>query len=286
MKNCIPSYFNNKQNSILLVLSTTIFAELFILIFTPFQSRLWVESDWQFLGWVSLVVLVAMGTIAISRTILYHYAKKHQISYARYGVWIFTEISIMSLIYTLFPLLVLSTFAEQKGLEFFQLFKEAFLDTAFILLIPYTIMILLFEVREKNAYIQHITGASSDYAQPDMYNFYDEKGELKLSAKPETIYYIESADNYVIIHYISTGKKEKLMIRNTLKNIEWRFRDTQLVRCHRSFIVNLSKVQIMRRQEGDVVLDFGEERVAPIPVSKGYGEKVISHFANRINPSN
>lgn len=278
MKNYVPSYLNNKQNSILLVLSTTVFTELFILIFTPFQSRLWVDSDWQFLGWVSLIVLVAMGVIAISRTILHKYAKKHEVSYTRYGVWIFLEISVISLIYTLFPLLVLPSFAEQKGLEFFQLYQGAFLDTTFTLLIPYTIMILIFEVREKNAQIQHLTGNTSDYAQPDMFNFYDEKGELKLSAKPETIYYIESADNYVVIHYASAGKQEKLMIRNTLKNIEWRFRDTQLIRCHRSFIVNLNKVQMMRRQEGEVVLDFGEERVPSIPVSKGYGEKVMSHF--------
>lgn len=281
MKNYVPSYFNSKQNTILLVLSTTVFAELFILIFTPFQSRLWVESDWQFLGWASLIVLVAMGIIAISRTILHKYAKKHEVSYNLYGMWIFMEVSAISLIYTLFPLLVLPNYAEQKGLEFFQLYKEAFLDTAFTLLIPYTIMILVFEVREKNAQIQHLTTSTSDYAQPDMYNFYDEKGELKLSARPETIYYIESADNYVIIHYISANKKEKLMIRNTLKSIEWQFHDTQLIRCHRSFIVNLNKVQMMRRQDGEVVLDFGEERIPPIPVSKGYGEKVISHFADK-----
>lgn len=278
MKNYVPSYFNNKQNTILLVLSTTVFAELFILIFTPFQSRLWVESDWQFLGWTSLIVLVAMGIIAISRTILHKYAKKHEVSYARYGMWIFLEISVMSLIYTLFPLLVLPAFAEQKGLEFFQLYKETFLGTAFILLIPYTIMILMFEVREKHVQLQRLSNSTSDYAQPDMYNFYDEKGELKLSAKPDTIYYIESADNYIIVHYMSAGKKEKLMIRNTLKNIEWRFHGTQLVRCHRSFIVNLNKVQMMKRQDNEVVLDFGEAHVAPIPVSKGYGEKVISHF--------
>lgn len=113
----------------------------------------------------------------------------------------------------------------------------------------------------------------------DMYNFYDEKGELKLSVKPEKLYYLEAADNYVKIHYLSGGKIEKLMIRNTLKNIEWRFRDKGLVRCHRSFIVNLNKVQVLRRQEGEVMLDFGEDKLPPIPVSKGYGEKMLSHLA-------
>ena len=112
----------------------------------------------------------------------------------------------------------------------------------------------------------------------EMYNFYDEKGELKLSVKPDRLYYLEAADNYVKIHYSNGGKIERLMIRNTLKNIEWRFRDKGLARCHRSFIVNLNKVQVLRRQEGDVLLDFGEERIPPIPVSKGYGGKMLSQM--------
>lgn len=113
----------------------------------------------------------------------------------------------------------------------------------------------------------------------DMYNFYDERGELKLSVKPDRLYYLEAADNYVKIHYSNGGRIEKLMIRNTLKNIEWRFRDMGLVRCHRSYIVNLNKVQVLRRQEGEVLLDFGEEKIPPIPVSKGYGEKMLSLLA-------
>lgn len=111
-----------------------------------------------------------------------------------------------------------------------------------------------------------------------MFNFYDERGDLKLSAKPETVYYLEAADNYVQIHYMNAGKMQSLLIRNSLKNIEWRFRDTRLIRCHRSFIVNLERVRLMRRVEGEIVLDFGEEKMPVIPVSKIYGTSVIKHF--------
>ena len=68
MKNKIPHYFNEKQNVINLVIYTAIYAEWFILFFAPFKSRTWVENDWQFLFWVTVVVLVAMGVIAISRS--------------------------------------------------------------------------------------------------------------------------------------------------------------------------------------------------------------------------
>lgn len=115
----------------------------------------------------------------------------------------------------------------------------------------------------------------------DVFNFYDEKGDLRLSAKPENVYYLEAADNYVIIHYLSAGKMEKLIMRNSLKNIEWRFRERGLIRCHRSFIVNLNLVQLLKRQENEVVLDFGDDRIPPIPVSRSYATAVMDHFTRK-----
>lgn len=114
-----------------------------------------------------------------------------------------------------------------------------------------------------------------------VYNFYDEKGDLRLSAKPETVYFLEGADNYVIIHYLLAGKMEKLIIRNSLKNIEWRFRERGLVRCHRSYIVNVNLVQLMRHQDNEVVLDLGDARVPLIPVSRSYAKSVMEHFMTK-----
>lgn len=94
------------------------------------------------------------------------------------------------------------------------------------------------------------------------------------------VYYLEAADNYVTIHYMNGAKVDKLMIRNTLKNIEWRFRDKGLVRCHRSYIINIRKVSVIRRQDCDVVVDFAQERMPVIPVSKGYSDVVMQYFSN------
>ena len=88
MRHYIPSYFNTKQNIILLLWVTLVFGELFILFFQPVESRTWVESDWAYLLWVTIIVLVAVGGIAVSRTIMYHYAKKHRISYLDFAFWI------------------------------------------------------------------------------------------------------------------------------------------------------------------------------------------------------
>ena len=136
------------------------------------------------------------------------------------------------------------------------------------------------EVRHKNEQITKLLSSSSVPldAKTEMFNFYDEKGELKLSVRPEMVYYIESADNYAVIHYLNGNKLDKIFLRNTLKNIEWRFRDRNVVRCHRSYIINLNKVQMLRRDENEMLLDFGDDRVPPIPVSKGYVENVVNLF--------
>lgn len=280
MKNKLPYSYNLPRNVVMLVLSTTVFAELFILIFTPFGSRSWADSDMQYVRWVTVVVLVAMGIISVSRTVMYYYAQRHDISYPVYAVWIFCELTMMALIYSVFPFVVLPEYAEVRGLTFFSMFKEAIIDTAFILLIPYTVVYLIINLQDKNKQIQNLMQTTCTEMQPNMFNFYDDKGDLKLSVKPEMVYYIEAADNYVEVHYMSNGKKQTLLIRNSLKNIAWSFNDKDLVRCHRSYIANLNKVQLLRRVDGELMLDFGEESIPNVPVSRGYAQHVMERFSN------
>lgn len=279
-KNKLPYYYNTPRNVVMLVLSTAVFAELFILIFTPFQSRMWAESDMQYLRWVTIVVLVAMAIISISRTIMYFYARRHDITYPAFALWIFLEFSMMALTYSVFPFVILPSYVEERELNFFMLFKEAILDTAFIILIPYTIVYLIICLQEKNRELQRLTQGTPQDTLPNMFNFYDDRGDLKLSVKPEKVYYIEAADNYVEVHYMNNAKMQTSLIRNSLKNIAWSFHDCDLVRCHRSYIVNLNKVQLLRRVEGELMLDFGEESLPKVPVSRGYAKQVTEIFSN------
>lgn len=279
MKNKIPSYFYSKTNSWWLIAGTAVFLELFIIIFEPFRSRILVDSDWEYLLWTTVVVIIGMLVIGISRLVLHYYGKKNGLSSVGYAFWIFIEVSIITLIYSLMLMLVFWYVAEEYQWTFFDLFKNILLGTAFTLLMPYAILHLCFAYINAKNELSLIHDAAEPKLQPDMYHFYDERGELKLSVRPEMVYYLDSADNYVTIHYTNGAKVDKLMIRNTLKNIEWRFRDKGLVRCHRSYIVNIQKVSVIRRQENDVVVDFADERVPVIPISKGYIDLVMQYFS-------
>ena len=69
------------------------------------------------------------------------------------------------------------------------------------------------------------------------------------------------------------------MVRSRLKTVEESFLGTDLVRCHRKFIVNMSKVKVLRRRRDGYELDLGVVGLHPIPVSKTYMDRILSRFS-------
>ncbi len=105
---------------------------------------------------------------------------------------------------------------------------------------------------------------------------------LKFSVKREDLLYIEAADNYVIIHYLDNQKPAKYMIRNTLKRIEQELPNAGLVRCHRSFMVNIDNVKVIRKEKEGLIISFESPANISVPISKTYFDDFIrslSHVA-------
>ena len=119
----------------------------------------------------------------------------------------------------------------------------------------------------------------SESPRHNIVNFYDDKGQLKLSVDIDNLLYVESADNYVNIYYSNKGKFSRFMLRATLKSIEDTFADCDLVRCHRSYVVNFKKVKVLRKEKTGLYIDLDFENSPESPVSKTYAESVINLFS-------
>lgn len=282
MSQILPKYINKKQNVVRLVLWTALYAELFITIYQPFNSRTWISgvSDWQYFLFATLAVLVAMLVVALSRTVMYYVSKKHDISYLDYGIWVAMEVVAMSLIYTSAPYAFLPS--HRLEFSFFSLFGDAIIYTTFVLLIPYAIVMMAIILEDRNKLLVQY-GLREDRNRDkmgveNMLNFYDNRGELKLSIREDSLYYIESADNYVNIHYYSVGKMQHFMLRNKIRTLEERFKDQELIRCHRSYIVSFPRVRVLKRTEDGLMVDFDRDDVPNIPVSKTYSQRIIDRF--------
>ena len=272
--NNIPAYIYTRDNIIRLILLTAAFALVFINLYKPFSSESWYKvSEFKFFLSSSLIILTGVLVVVISRIIMYYYGKKRSISYSVYAVWILLEIFFMALFYTIYTILLNPT------REYSAAFKESVINTSLVLLLPYAALHLYFSYREKEHQLRLLVENQAEAtSQQNTYSFYDEKNELRLSVKRENLLYIESADNYVIIWYLNKGSIAKFILRNSLKAIEESLTDTNVQRCHRSYMVNFDQVKVIQRRKDGVYMELGVDKVPDIPISKTYSKKVIQYF--------
>lgn len=130
-----------------------------------------------------------------------------------------------------------------------------------------------------------VAGASTtitpDY-EPKIINLYDHNGILRFSIKESDLYYIISQDNYVRIHYLNNGEMSSYMLRCPLKVIEKSLKDSSLIRCHRSYIVNISRIKVLRSERDGFFIDLDYDGIAAIPISKSYSDHFMEHFSRKI----
>lgn len=270
----IPDYINQKKNIIRLVAFTSIFALVFINIYKPFGSSNWYDvSAFMFFVYSLLLTLTGVLVVIISRLVMYFYAKKYDISYWQYAFWVFLEILFMSLFYTLYTLFV----SEDRDLV--EVFKTCIINTSLVLLLPYISLWFYFGWKESTVKLAKLSKEeSSDTTSLGNIPFYDEKGVLRISINKDDILYIESCDNYVVIYYTGNNIIKKYLLRNRLKTIEDELSNTNIIRCHRTYLVNLEKAKVIRKESDGLYIELDTKDAKEIPVSKSYQKKISDKF--------
>jgi hypothetical protein len=270
----IPEYINKKKNIVRLVGFTALFALVFINIYKPFSSSGWYKvSEFMFFVYSSIIILTGVLVVVISRLIMYFYSKRHKISYWKYGIWVFIEIFLMSCFYTFYTLLL------NTDRDIMEIFEGSIKNTTLVLLLPYIVLWFYFGWRdsvEKLAVIENPDEMT--FLLPGSIAFTDEKGVLRLSLSGSDLLYIESSDNYVLIHYTVNEKIKRYLLRNTLKNLEKELENTMVTRCHRSFLVNLERAKVIRRDRDGLYIELDAPGSEDIAVSKSYQRKVSEKF--------
>lgn len=276
LKRPLPAYMTRKSNIVRLILLTALFALVFINIYNPFGSKDWIENidNWHYLFYSSLIILTGVVVVVISRIVMYYSSIRHILVMWHYLVWVFIEILAMALFYTLFEKIVL-----HDPRFILELYKKAIINTALVLLLPYSILWLYFSWDEKRKQLKVLTEAPPDGdISKNLIPFYDEKGVLKFSIKFENLLYIESADNYVKIFYVDHEKIARYTLRNSIKGMEEMFRNTEIIRCHRSYIVNFERVKVLRKEKEDLALELDAPTPLSVPVSRTYVQSVMETF--------
>ncbi len=289
MNNKIPRYFYEVNNIVSFLTFTLLFSLLFINIYSPFGLAKWITEDKTSNFFIStLIVFSAFGVLVFSRALFYQVCRKLPLAFWQYFVWIFGEILAIAVLYSTFSKVVL---LDEKS--FTMLLSNAALFIFLILLIPYTLSFLYFNLvekkkklkkfRERNKKVMEKSILDIDSKGSDLIHFRDENQTLRLTIVIDKLLYIESFVNYVIIYYEQNNEILSYQLRSSLKNIENQELSPQLVRCHRSFMVNFSKIAIFKKEKEGTFLQFEQSEIPEILVSKTYLDNITQKFKNNIN---
>ena len=275
----IPDYLKDKSIIITQVMYVSIFALVFINIYSPFNASSWFEvGRIEFFFYSSAFILSGMLIIVVSKLLFVLLAGRIRFTYLLFGIWNLMEIFLLAAAY-----LVVDLFLLKSGAELVERFTGLLFITLLVLAIPYSLSWLWLSLKDKRSKLENLTrNTSQEFRERQMISFRDETEKLRFSIKSRDILFVESTDNYVTVHTAEKGKLKKVMLRNTMKRLEKELEGTLIQRCHRSYMVNFENIKLVKLISTNlyIYMDFPEE--IRIPVSKSYAEHV-HEFLNRVS---
>lgn len=215
-----------------------------------------------------LLILAGYGIVSFVANALYYFISNYLLSDKVVDRWSIMN-ELFFIIGCLFTSLIACFFywAFVFNVDFSLSIFLGFIRIAFsVAIVPVAVYLMFLYVAYKDV----------RYAQKTATVEAAEKGEILLKSANElevirTTYddllCIKSSDNYVIVYTLVDGHSSRHMIRNTMKNIQSQLGASTLVKCHRSYLVNASKIQSIDGNVTNSKLTL-EGLSAPIPVSR------------------
>lgn len=299
----IPKYLISRRYISALIALIVAFSSLYMVLYKPLSLAVWFSLDEVLnFSFTLLFYIAAIVVLILSRSLMYSLQDRVELTVVNYLWWIMSESLIISLIYTLITI----NFFPLEGVSTPLLATRALMCVTCILLLPNVFVSFyaaykakceeydaisyqfqrlseeyrLLEMEKRNELIvAKIVGVDNKKeSAPKMINFYDNSGVLRLTVNVDALYYLESEDNYITIYYKHNEKMHSYMLRCRTRSVERSLEGTCMVRCHRSFIVNINKIRVMGENRRMHFLTLDDEQVSPIPVSKSYYQSLLASF--------
>jgi hypothetical protein len=292
MNKKLPGYLLGKYQLIGTVTFSVLFALVFLNIYIPFSETAWFGLGDSMMFVQTLVFATSsIAMLIISRMLMYQTRKLFELTYIEYIVWCFLEIASIAGFYTWITTDAIAneTIEAIMGGGSWAIYRRSFMYVFIALGMPYIISGMYFALIDKNNTIrlmnfEHVVTDEPQKPATELQKItlFDNSGALKMSISPDNLYYIESDDNYIKVWYTdSKGTLQNYMLRCRLKTVEDSFKGSGLIRCNRKYIVNLSKVTMLRKENEGYYLDLCNETIPPLPVTKTYTDSVLAYFTEQ-----
>jgi uncharacterized membrane protein len=270
------------------------FVAFFLIVFQPFGLSIW-QTDYKILkllgfGLVSFICPLVFRLISTS-------IFKKQNPEETWTVWKETLGLLLVLVFIAFGNLCYSNLIKISHVNFQELLLA--LAATFLLgIFPIAANVLLkynrfVTLNQKDAELmeaevldfQHRVEVESPSSiknenalAQEAFILFAENEKDKIELKPEELLFIESADNYSNIVFYRNHKINKQLLRGSLKRLESQITFPFIVRCHRSYIVNLKLINHIKGNAQGYRIDFKVELKDTIPVSRNYSKTLFERL--------
>ena len=290
LKDQLPRFLLGKHQLIMTVMFAAFFSLIFLLVCIPISHNAWFElGGGEAFIFTVVFYLIALAIIVLSKVLLYVQRNADNFPVIRYYLWNAAEILIIALLYFFFTVEggkigIISL--DNTGL--WRLCLSSVVYTALSLGVPYALMAQYFMIEEKDNtirlmnYDEVVSDVPLTPSEERRITLFDNSGVLKFSISPENLYFIESDDNYIQVWYTDvSGELKKYMLRCRLKTVEDSFADSDLIRYHRKYIINIRKVRVLSSEKEGYEVELDSDATPRIPVSKTYEQAVLARFNSR-----
>lgn len=251
-----------------MILTTALFAFIFINLFEPFDVYAYHKGDsFDVFIEITLAILGVVFSMIITHFFIQPLFKIKTLTYLTIIPWFLFESLLIAIIWVL-----MTVFIDGSDVSIFDLMLTNYIECVFLISLPFfgTMFYLTATSREQKLNNLQEVVVEQKINRETIVIFSDKGGKEKLSLRLKNVYYIESNDNYVTVHYLVGENRQKLLLRNTIKNLEIDLIPFNIVRCHRSFLINVGNINRKEKQVKGTVFYLNNSDYSPVPISKSY----------------
>ncbi|MBO4742777.1 MAG: LytTR family transcriptional regulator [Bacteroidales bacterium] len=286
----LPRFLLGKYQLTATVTFAAFWSLVFLVLSIPFSHNAWfaLGRNEAFIFTV-VFYLLSLAIVSCSNMAKYALRGSDNFTVLRFILWAAGEIVLISLIYSFFTVEGIKYgIITPEHSSFGRIFLGALAYSFMSLGVPYVIAALYLMVEEKDntirlmSYSDVVSDTPITQSDESRITLFDNSGALKFSVNPDSLYFIESDDNYIQAWYSdSSGQMRKYMLRCRLKTVEESFSGSDLVRCHRKYIINIRKVRVLTSSKDGYTVQLDNDTTPEIPVSKTYEQAVLARFNSR-----
>lgn len=268
-------FYNTLKYKVVLSFTLAIFFYCFIIFFLPFGVNNYDPNHqytFNFLFEIFYFFLPLLAFSLLNEIVLRPFVLK-KVSFRRIILWSFWTLFFLStVIFITYNILgEWHDFTLNSYLEFL-------IQVPLVLLFPIVGVFFFFRYQSlQNQIEQILTSKETMLDEQQLLEFKGQGSKDRITLSLSNFLYGKSQDNYVELYFLENGELKKFLIRSSLNNLLVSVHSEVIVRCHRSYFINLLHVSAVKGGNYEMTLHI-DTKDTVIPVSKSYRESTLKHL--------